>query len=94
MTNTNNLSKFAILAGLLASLGSAEASSADRVCTTAPRTQWLPLETLHRNVETVGFSVRKGEMKGRCARFHVLAKTGDRMELFVDPASGTIVDGR
>ena len=94
MISTKSLMKLGILAGLLASLASAEASSADRVCTTAPRTQWLPLETLHRNVETVGFSVRKGELKGRCARFHVLAKTGDPMELFVDPATGTIVDGR
>jgi hypothetical protein len=94
MINSKSFLKLGIPVALLASLASADANSANRVCTTVPRTQWLSLETLHRNVETVGFSVRKGELKGRCARFLVLAKTGDPMELSVDPATGTIVDGR
>ena len=71
-----------------------EAASPGRACTAAPRGQWLSLDSLRRNVELVGFTVRKAELEGNCAKFYVLAKTGDRMELFVDPVTGTILDGR
>lgn len=73
---------------------SAQASSLDRPCTATPQKQWLSLEAMQSKVEAVGFKVRKAKLKNSCAEFYVTAKTGDRMELFVDPATGTIIDGR
>ena len=37
---------------------------------------------------------RRAKLKNSCAEFYVTAKTGERMELFVDPATGTIVGGQ
>jgi hypothetical protein len=39
-----------------------------------------------------GFRLIK--LKNSCAEFYVTAKTGERMELFVDPATGTIIGGQ
>jgi hypothetical protein len=69
----------------------------------APRSnmnQWLSLEALQNKVEEVGFNVQSGfkvqkaKLKNSCAEFYVAAKTGERMELFVDPATGTIIGGQ
>jgi hypothetical protein len=71
-----------------------DAASSAKACTEVPRNQWLSLDTLQRKVEMTGFGVRKAELEGSCAKFDVTAKTGDRLVLLVDPATGTIVDGR
>ena len=84
-------------AAALAALGSvsvAEAGSLGRPCTMAPRSQWLSLDALQSKVEEIGFKVQKSKLSNGCAEFYVTTQPGSRLELFVDPATGTILDGR
>ncbi len=78
----------------LAVLGTAslaQAGSLGQACTQAPKEQWLSMDTLQKKVEEVGFKVQKSKLKNRCAEFYVTAQTGTHMEVFADPATGTII---
>jgi len=87
--------KLAILAtaaaGVLAVTTAAEAGSLGRPCTAAPQSQWLPMQTLQAKVEALGYTVRKAKLKAACGELYTTDKTGNRVELFVDPTSGDIV---
>ncbi|HKS87032.1 MAG TPA: PepSY domain-containing protein [Pseudolabrys sp.] len=93
-------SAFAIALALVGFTASAQAGSLGRPCTAAPQNEWLSLEALQSKVEATGFNARndwqvqKAKLKNSCAEFYVTSKTGARMELFVDPATGTVIDGR
>jgi hypothetical protein len=80
-------------AALIGTASFANAGSLGQPCTTAPKDQWLPMEKLQKKVEEVGFKVQKSKLKNDCAEFYVTAQPGTRMELFVDPATGTIIGG-
>jgi hypothetical protein len=69
----------------------AQAGSLGRPCTTAPESQWLPLEALKAKVEAQGYKVQKAKLKAACGEIYALDKNGARTELFVDPTSGQIV---
>jgi hypothetical protein len=69
----------------------AQAESLDRPCTSAPESQWLPLEALKAKVEAQGYKVQKAKLKAACGEIYALDKNGARTELFVDPTSGQIV---
>ena len=87
--------KIAILVAAAAVVGTAsfaQAGSLGRPCTDVPKDQWLPMDVLQKKVEDVGFKVQKAKLKNACAEFYVTAQD-KRMELFVDPATGTIVWG-
>lgn len=94
------ISAVAIAVTMLGMATSAQAGRLGQPCTTAPQNQWLSLEALQNKVEEVGFNVQNGfkvqkaKLKNGCAEFYVAAKTGERMELFVDPATGTIIGGQ
>ena len=97
------LAKISAVAIALAVVGfaaAARAGSPGQPCTATPQNQWLSLDALQRKVEEVGFKaenewkVQKSKFKNSCAEFYVTAKTGERMELFVDPATGTIIGGQ
>ena len=97
------LAKISAVAIALAVVGfaaAARAGSPGQPCTATPQNQWLSLDALQRKVEEVGFNaendwkVQKSKLKNSCAEFYVTAKTGERMELFVDPATGTIIGGQ
>ena len=91
------ISAFAIALALIA--GPAQARNLGRSCTAAPQNEWLPLGALQNKVEARGFNaqnwqVQKAILTDSCAEFYVTSKTGARMELFVNPATGNIIDGR
>ena len=94
------LAKISAVAIAVMMATSAQAGSLGQPCTTAPQNQWLSLEALQNKVEEIGFNVQNGfkvqkaKLKNSCAEFYVAAKTGERMELFVDPATGTIIGGQ
>lgn len=80
------------VAASLASIGSlAEAGSLGRPCTSAPQSEWLPLATLQSKVEALGYKVQKAKLSKACGELYTIDKSGNRVELFVDPANGTIV---
>jgi hypothetical protein len=79
-------------AGILASATLAQANSLDRPCTNAPQNTWLTIEALQSKVEALGYTVRKAKLKRACGEFYATDKSGTRVELFVDPTNGTIVE--
>ena len=76
---------------LMSAFSIAQAASLGRPCTTAPESQWLPLETLKAKVEAQGYKVQKAKLKAACGEIYALDKNGARAELFVDPSSGEVV---
>ncbi len=81
------LSAFAVLG----TASFAQAGSLGQACTQAPKEQWLSMDALQKKVEEVGFKVQKSKLRNSCAEFYVTAQTGARMEVFSDPATGTII---
>lgn len=87
--------KLTILATTAAILGAAtlaQASGINRPCTTAAQDKWLTIEALQAKVETLGFKVRKAKLKNACAEVYATDKEGTRVELFLDPTNGAIVE--
>lgn len=66
----------------------AQAGSLGRPCTTAPESQWLSMQA---KVEALGYKVQKAKLKAACNGIYTIDKTGNRVELFVDPTNGDIV---
>jgi hypothetical protein len=79
------------IAGALGIATAAQAGSLGRPCTSAPQSQWLPMQALQAKVETLGYKVRKTKLKAACGEIYTIDKDGNRVELFVDPTSGEIV---
>ena len=69
----------------------AQAGSLGKPCTSAPQSQWLPIEQLQAKVEALGYTVKKAKLKNACGELYALDKNGSRAELFVDPTNGQIV---
>ena len=78
-------------AGVLGIATAAEAGSLGRPCTSAPQSQWLPMQALQAKVEALGYKVQKAKLKAACGEIYTIDKTGNRVELFVDPTNGEIV---
>jgi hypothetical protein len=68
-----------------------QAGSLGRACTSAPQSQWLPMEQLQAKVEALGYTVRKAKLRNACGELYTIDKNGARVELFVDPTDGKIV---
>ena len=85
------ISIFAIAVAMLGLATSAQASSLGKPCTAAAQSQWLSLEALQSKVEALGYKVQKAKLKNACGELYTLDKSGNRVELFVDPTNGQIV---
>jgi hypothetical protein len=85
--------KIAILTIAAVTLGAAaaQAGSLGKPCTSAPETQWHPVEQLQAKVEAQGYKVQKAKLKNTCGEFYTLDQNGNRVELFVDPTNGEII---
>ena len=81
----------AIALAMLGVLSSAQAGTLGRPCTAAPQNQWLSVEALQSRVEAQGYKVQKAKLKNACGELYALDKSGNRVELFVDPTNGQIV---
>lgn len=42
-------------------------------------------------VEALGYKMQKAKLKAACNAIYTIDKTGNRVELFVDPTNGDIV---
>lgn len=82
---------FAIALAMLGVAGSAQAGTLGKPCTAVPQNQWLSLEALQSKVEALGYKVQKAKLKNACGELYTLDKSGNRVELFVDPTNGQIV---
>lgn len=84
------ISVFAIAIAMLGMASSARASSLGKPCTAAPENQWLSVEALQSKVEALGYKVQKAKLKNACGELYALDKSGNRVELFIDPTNGRI----
>ena len=92
MSNQSSIAKISVLAAAVAMLAtSVQAGSFGQSCTTAPQSQWLTIDALQSKVEALGYKVQKAKLKNGCGELYSLDKSGNRIELFVDPSSGKIV---
>jgi len=82
---------FTSVAAVLGVIATAQAGSLGRPCTSAPQSQWLPIQELQAKVEALGYKVQKAKLKNACGELYTIDKNGGRVELFVDPTSGQII---
>jgi hypothetical protein len=82
---------FTCVAAVLGVVATAQAGSLGRPCTSAPQSQWLPIQELQAKVEALGYKVQKAKLKNACGELYTIDKNGGRVELFVDPTSGQII---
>ncbi len=71
----------------------AEAGSFNKPCTSVPQAQWLSLQEIEKIVTDHGYTIAKSKVKGTCVEIYARDKQGARVELFVDPSTGTPVGG-
>lgn len=71
--------------------GTAQAGSFGKPCTTTAESEWLKLSALEAKVVEQGYTVQKGKIKNACGEFYARDKAGQKIELFIDPATGAIV---
>jgi hypothetical protein len=92
MFNLSSVAKISVGAAAVAMLAtSVQAGSLGQSCTTAPQSQWLTMDALQSKVEALGYKVQKAKLKNNCGELYTIDKSGNRVELFVDPSSGKIV---
>jgi hypothetical protein len=87
--------KFSLVLSALAVCAAATAANASdpsRACTSAPEAQWLKIADLQAKVEEQGYKVRKAKLKKACGELYAVDKSGERIELFVDPTNAKIVE--
>ena len=91
---TSALVKASVFAAAIAVLSlttAAQAGSLGKPCTAAAPSQWLTLDALQSKVEALGYKVQKAKLKNACGELYTIDKSGNRVELFVDPTNGQIV---
>jgi len=80
----------ALATALLA--GAAQARSIGFRCTSAPPSEWLPLETLISKVQALGYKVHFAKLANACGELYAVRRGGTRLEeVFVDPTNGVVV---
>ena len=76
---------------VLVALTAAAQASDDENCTKAPREQWMSVDQLRGKLSEQGYTADKIEIEDSCAEAKVRDKDGRTIELYVDPATGTVV---
>lgn len=77
--------------GLLAAASPALAES-EEGCTKAPKEQWLTNDQIKSKLSEQGYTITKVEIEETCAEAKGTDKAGKNVELYVDPATATIVE--
>lgn len=60
-------------------------------CTTEPQSKWLPTSKVQQQYEQQGYTVRRVRTGGTCYEVYAVDKSGKKVELFVNPATGALV---
>lgn len=76
------------LAGFSAS---ALASTYSGSCTSEPQSKWLPAAQVQQQYQKLGYTVRRVRTGGTCYEVYAVDKSGRKVELFVNPATGALV---
>lgn len=70
---------------------SAFASTYSGSCTSEPQSKWLSTAKVQQQYEQQGYTVRRVKTGGTCYEVYAVDKTGKKVELFVNPATGALV---
>jgi hypothetical protein len=71
------------------------AGDSAQTCTTAPASQWLPLDRLEANVAAQGYVIDRARIRNGCGEIAAFpTATGAFEHLVVDPATGRVVGVR
>ena len=70
--------------------GDEDRRRSDDMCTTAPRSQWLPIDGFAAKARERGYAVVKVEISGTCYEVYG-TKDGVVYELYFNPATGDLV---
>lgn len=81
------------IAGALLAAQPATASPPSKPCTDAAESSWMSIDTAKAKLTAAGYTVRRMKVAMRCFEAYVV-KDGKRLELFLDPVSGTVVETR
>ena len=67
------------------------ASTYSGSCTSEPKSKWLPTAQVQQQYEKLGYTVRRVRTGGTCYEVYAIDKSGTKVELFVNPATGALV---
>lgn len=70
----------------------AAASPPSKPCTDAAESTWMKIDAAKAKLAEAGYSVRRIKVAMRCYEAYVVDKAGKRLELFLDPVSGKVVE--
>ncbi len=69
----------------------ASASPPSKPCTDAAQSTWMKIDDAKAKLTAAGYDVRRIRVSMRCYEAYV-TKDGQRLELFLDPVSGKVVE--
>lgn len=86
-----------LVVGLLSAAGAIAASptmasSPSRPCTSATENTWMKIDDARQELTRAGYSVRRMFVAKHCFEAYVVDAKGKRLELFLDPVSGRVVE--
>jgi hypothetical protein len=78
----------AIIGGVMSP---AMASTYNGTCTSEPQSKWLSTAAVRQQYQKQGYTVRRVKAGGTCYEVYAVDKAGTKVELFVNPATGALV---
>ena len=63
-------------------------------CTDAPRSKWMPEQTLKDRLVKQGYKIDKFKVSGQCYEIYGQDKAGNDVEIYFDPTDGRVVKRR
>ena len=71
---------------------SAWAGNPSGPCTTEPKDKWMKIEDIEAFVVKHGYVVLKSKIKDSCVELYAKDAKGQKVEFFIDPATGFVVE--
>jgi len=80
------------VSALLLALGSATTGAFAGPTCTAPKEQWKPQDAFQQDLKNQGYQIRTFKVtKGNCYEIYGTDKTGKKVEIYFDPATGAVL---
>ena len=68
------------------------ASPPSKPCTSAAEKRWMKIANAEKILVKAGYDVRRMKVAMNCFEAYVIDKSGNMLELFLDPVSGKVVE--
>lgn len=77
---------------ILGFAANAYAEGASKPCTTEPKEKWQSLKSIEAFVTKHGYKIEKSKIKKSCYEIYARDLNGARVEFFIDPVTGFVVE--